>query len=465
MGNLCSSARAADTPERVQADSPVGDIIIFPDDGAPFPDPDHRPRRPDGSFRVPQPACRNEFVVEIGTADRPGEIRVDLPDAKSFKDGGERGRREGFEGREAAGGKGGPTSNKRGRPSVTVDIPAADIHFAMGGGYEDRTPMRWTRGELIGAGAYGRVYLGLNQVSGRLMAVKQVQTPNDESCRSRVAEHVKALEEEVRMLKQLKSPNIVQYLGTERTGDTVNIFLEYAAGGSVASLLSKFGAFQETLTRLFTKQILQGLEFLHRNGIAHRDIKGGNILVDHNGAVKLADFGASKRIEDLVTLNSGFKSLKGTPYWMAPEVIKQTGHGRQADIWSVGCTVIEMATGKPPWSEFTNNVTVMFHIASAKGPPTIPETLSLEAQDFLRMCFHRNPKERPNATRLLKHPFVAHAGERAPAYSDPPSDRPIDLEHRLPWFDMPASGEDRPREELQRQPCPSTWVHERRLVP
>ena len=187
----------------------------------------------------------------------------------------------------------------------------------------------------------------------------QVQVPSEASCgRDRVAEHVAALESEVDVLKQLRHRNIVRYLGTEKCHDTLNIFLEYAAGGSVASLLSRFGAFEETLIRVFTRQILEGLEFLHQRKTAHRDIKGGNILVDHEGVVKLADFGASKRIEHLVTLNSGFKSLKGTPYWMAPEVIKQTGHGRQADIWSVGCTVIEMATGKPPWSEVANNLTV-----------------------------------------------------------------------------------------------------------
>ena len=140
-----------------------------------------------------------------------------------------------------------------------------------------------------------------------------------------VAEHINALESEVEVLKTFNHPNIVRYLGTERSPDALNIFLEYAAGGSVASMLSKFGPFEETLIRVFTRQILKGLEFLHRRKTAHRDIKGGNILVDHQGIVKLADFGASKRIETLATLNSGLKSLKGTPYWMAPEVIKQTG--------------------------------------------------------------------------------------------------------------------------------------------
>lgn len=121
----------------------------------------------------------------------------------------------------------------------------------------------------------------------------------------------------------------------------------------------------------------------------HRDIKGANILVDNAGRVKLADFGASKQIEELATLGSGFKSVRGTPYWMAPEIIREEGHGREADIWSVACTVIEMATGRPPWSGVGNQVQAMFQIASSKGPPPIPEHLSADCKDFLYLCFNR----------------------------------------------------------------------------
>ena len=207
------------------------------------------------------------------------------------------------------------------------------------------TPFSWSKGELIGIGAFGRVFSGLNNVTGELVAVKQVSFAKDEALQGRVAEHIRALEAEVDVLKQLKHENIVQYLGTERTEDAIHIFLEFVPGGSIASLLAKFGPFPESVIRVYTRQILRGLEYLHQKGIMHRDIKGANILIDKRGTVKLADFGASKKIEDLATVGSGCKSIRGTPYWMAPEVIKQTGHGRPADIWSVGCTVIEMATG------------------------------------------------------------------------------------------------------------------------
>jgi serine/threonine protein kinase len=272
-----------------------------------------------------------------------------------------------------------------------------------------KVPENWTKGELIGQGAFGSVYLGMDNDTGQLIAVKQVSLGQrgGPQAAAKLAEHVRSLEAEVQLLQDLNHQNIVRYLGTERTQDALNIFLEYVPGGSIASLLAKFGSFQESVVRVYTKQILQGLLYLHGQGVIHRDIKGANILVANTGLVKLADFGASKKIEGLATMESGFKSVKGTPYWMAPEVITATGHGKQADIWSVACTVIEMATGKPPWMmQFGSQVAAMFHIAKSKGPPTLPEHLSPECKDFLYLCFNRNWKERPTAATLLQHAFL-----------------------------------------------------------
>eukprot|EP00775_Hariotina_reticulata_P009871 gene9871-10029_t len=256
--------------------------------------------------------------------------------------------------------------------------------------FEDAGPVKfnWTMGKLIGSGAFGSVFSALNTDTGEMVAVKQVSFAKDKALQGRVAEHIKALEAEVEVLKTLQHENIVRYLGTERTEDALHIFLEYVPEGSIASMLAKFGALPESVIRLYTAQLLRGLEYLHQKGIMHRDIKGANILIASNGTVKLADFGASKEIEDLATIGSGSKSIRGTPYWMAPEVIKQTGHGRPADIWSLGCTVIEMATGKPPWSTCAGPVAAMFQIASSKDPPPLPEHLSREAKDFLLLCFN-----------------------------------------------------------------------------
>ena len=163
---------------------------------------------------------------------------------------------------------------------------------------------------------------------------------------------------------------------------------------------------------IYVKQVFEGLAFLHLNDVIHRDIKGANLLVDMHGIVKLADFGASKKVSETL---STVKSIRGTPYWMAPEVIKQTGHGKQADIWSVGCTIVEMATGKPPWSEFNTHVSVLFHIASSTDPPKLPEHVCADAKDLLLECFKRNPAERPSCNECLAHPFVASAASPTPS--------------------------------------------------
>ncbi|PKI74070.1 hypothetical protein CRG98_005548 [Punica granatum] len=186
-------------------------------------------------------------------------------------------------------------------------------------------PIRWRKGELIGCGAFGRVYMGMNLDSGELLAVKQVLIAANSASKEKAQAHIRELEEEVKLLKNLSHPNIVRYLGTVREEETLNILLEFVPGGSISSLLGKFGAFPEAVIRNYTKQLLVGLEYLHKNGIMHRDIKGANILVDNKGCIKLADFGASKQVVELATI-SGAKSMKGTPYWMSPEVILQTGH-------------------------------------------------------------------------------------------------------------------------------------------
>jgi len=210
---------------------------------------------------------------------------------------------------------------------------------------EDEEPepkIRWQRAELIGSGAFGRVYLGLNLDTGQLMAVKHLEMAEVSH------KAISALENEVRTLKGLRHENIVQYLGydfsqksddhgndnmngtfnndgdnhrrdgasaafsaaspgmlsndpgheatSSRSPGTFSIFLEYVSGGSVRSLLDRFGTLSEDLVKNYTRQLLLGLEYLHNNGIAHRDIKAANVLIANDGIIKLADFGAAKRI-------------------------------------------------------------------------------------------------------------------------------------------------------------------------
>lgn len=276
----------------------------------------------------------------------------------------------------------------------------------------------WKRGQLLGSGSYGQVFLGLNIHTGRMMAVKQILLPPASKVINTAA-HKKRLvkiEHEINLLRAMSYPTIVKYYGVQvdRTpsGDTtLDIFLEYVPGGSIASLLQNFGSFSEPLVRIYTRQILLGLQYLHRHDIVHRDIKGANILVDPSGVCKLADFGASTFIAELVAEEN--PSINGTVSWMAPEVIRQEGHDNKVDIWSVGCTVIEMISGKPPWSQFENMMAAMFHIAKTDAPPAIPDKLSDEGKDFVLRCLNRDPKKRPTATQLLQHPFVQDAEDAA----------------------------------------------------
>uniref|UniRef100_A0A061REG8 Mitogen-activated protein kinase kinase kinase n=1 Tax=Tetraselmis sp. GSL018 TaxID=582737 RepID=A0A061REG8_9CHLO len=265
----------------------------------------------------------------------------------------------------------------------------------------------WTQGELLGEGAYGKVYAGLNQHTGELMAVKVLPLNMGSGASDENKLHLQALERELGMYRKFQHRHIVGYLAAHMDfkTNTMYMFLEYVPGGSISSMLQRFGAFSEELTRKFTRELLMGLEYLHGCKVIHRDLKGGNVLVTKSGRVKLADFGASKAYHE-ATITDGMKSIRGSVYWMAPEVIKGTGYGRRADIWSVGCTVLEMLTATHPWPDLDNHWSAMFHIAKAKSGPPIPKNVSGLCREFLESCLQVEAHRRPTATELLQHPFV-----------------------------------------------------------
>ncbi|WCJ31081.1 mitogen-activated protein kinase kinase kinase 5 [Euphorbia peplus] len=267
-----------------------------------------------------------------------------------------------------------------------------------------RLKSQWQKGKLIGRGTFGSVYVASNRETGALCAMKEVDIFPDDP---KSAESIKQLEQEIKVLSQLKHPNIVQYYGSEIVEDHFNIYLEYVHPGSINKYAREHcGAITENVVRSFTRHILSGLAYLHSMKTIHRDIKGANLLVDASGVVKLADFGMSK----LITGQAAELSLKGSPYWMAPElmqaVMQKDTHSDLAlavDIWSLGCTIIEMFTGKPPWSDF-EGAAAMFKVL--KDTPPVPEALSPEGRDFLSRCFKRNPAERASASMLLEHRWL-----------------------------------------------------------
>jgi serine/threonine protein kinase len=276
-----------------------------------------------------------------------------------------------------------------------------DVHVQMI--KNDKSGFKWQQGDLLGTGAYGKVFMAINLSNGEFMAVKQVPLKGTQEKRAKI---LSELVNEINLMKQFKHENIVRYLGVESTVNFLNIFLEYVPAGSISSLVSKhFKVFHESIVRIYTKQILLGLQYLHQNDILHRDIKAANILLDNNGIVKLADFGHSLSIKDIDKSKQG---LKGTPLWMAPEVIKYNDYSRQSDIWSVGCTIIEMVTGKPPYPEYSRltQIEIMQRIGSAEKAPQIPPELTNMGKMFLKRCFEIDPKKRATCEELLSMGFI-----------------------------------------------------------
>lgn len=269
---------------------------------------------------------------------------------------------------------------------------------------------QWKKGRLIGRGTYGSVYIATNSETGALCAMKEVDLVLDDP---KGVECVRQLEQEIKVLQQLKHPNIVEYYGSEIIEDHFCIYLEYVHPGSINKYIHEHcRAMTESVVRHFTRHIVSGLAYLHSKKTVHRDIKGANLLVDAHGVVKLADFGLAKHLSG----HAIDLSLKGSPYWMAPEVLQAVmrkdanpEHAFGVDIWSLGCTVIEMLTGKPPWSEFSG-VQAMFNVLN-RSPP-IPGNLSSESKDFLECCFRRQPGDRPTAAMLLDHPFLRNSHEQ-----------------------------------------------------
>lgn len=252
---------------------------------------------------------------------------------------------------------------------------------------------RWFKGQLIGKGTYGRVYLGMNATTGEFLAVKQVEVSakaagND---KAKMKELVAALDQEIDTMKDLDHVNIVQYLGCERNETSISIFLEYISGGSVGSCLRKHGKFEEPVVSSLTRQTLDGLAYLHREGILHRDLKADNILLDLDGTCKISDFGISKKTDNIYG-NDATNNMQGSVFWMAPEVIRSLGKGYSAkvDIWSLGCVVLEMFAGRRPWSK-EEAIGAIYKLGSLNEAPPIPDdvssTISAVAVAFMFDCF------------------------------------------------------------------------------
>ncbi|KAJ9123170.1 hypothetical protein QFC22_001363 [Naganishia vaughanmartiniae] len=251
-------------------------------------------------------------------------------------------------------------------------------------------------GNCIGKGQFGMVFRALDLSSGQFVAIKRIDikgTSNDE---------VVQIMREVDLLQRLRHPGIVRYLGMAKSEDCLDIVLEFIEGGSLAHSVKSFGELNEDLVAGYVAKILEGLNYLHSQDVVHCDLKAANILTTKTGNIKLSDFGVSLNLR---AVGQSKEDVVGSPNWMAPEVIELKGITTAADIWSLGATVIELITGRPPYHDMDNGMAVMYRIVDDGGPP-IPEYCSADLKNFLDQCFHKEPARRPSAEDLFEHVWV-----------------------------------------------------------
>ncbi|QPG76814.1 hypothetical protein FOA43_004208 [Brettanomyces nanus] len=290
-------------------------------------------------------------------------------------------------------------------PGTTSDVYVNKLRDRKG----DYKQFAWVKGELIGVGTFGKVYLALNVTTGEMIAVKQTTISSKFLNNRETKEIVGSFKAEVETLKDLDHENIVQYLGFGMKDHTYSIFLEYVSGGSVGHLIRSYGRFPESLIRYLTRQVLEGLTYIHSKGILHRDMKADNLLLETDGICKISDFGISKKSKDIYS-NESAMTFQGTIFWMAPEIIdakSHKGYSAKVDIWSLGCVVLEMYAGKRPWHDYAV-AGAIFKLGKKTAPPISDETkknISDCGMKFLQRCFEIDPDRRPTAKELLQDEF------------------------------------------------------------
>ncbi|RNA15922.1 mitogen-activated kinase kinase kinase 4 isoform X1 [Brachionus plicatilis] len=277
---------------------------------------------------------------------------------------------------------------------------------------------RWQLGLLIGEGSFGKVYSCVNLDTWEPMALKIIEFKNNTDL-----QNLQEIADEINNVVDINHENLVKVYGSELHRKEIFIFMEFCGDQCTLDRLSRDASgLPENLVRKYTKSLLKGVEYLHERNIIHRDVKGANIFlksIDNRHpekvVLKLGDFGCSIRLKDPIGTASRDQAtgLRGTYAFMAPEVmasggLKDEGYTYSADIWSVGCVVIEMFTGKRPWHPFKDEA-ILFKVhlsGDSEKKPSFPVPISEEANHFLNCCFEFEPDKRLLADQLLELSFA-----------------------------------------------------------